>query len=127
MQIKTTWNKLFVPPHNLTLQQTPDKNMRHYERLHINKIWCEDSSFGPRLTNYDDKKHHIHTITLIGDVSRFITGIDIFYNDNLINLISVMKSTVTKYASLTRTNRWNCLSQELAPRSRVGSDALPSH
>lgn len=29
--------------------------------------------------------------------SRFITGIDVFYNDNFINLMSVMKSAVSKY------------------------------
>ena len=33
------------------------------------------------------------TISLIDDASRFITGIDVFYNDNFINLMSV-----TKYA-----------------------------
>ena len=49
------------------------------------------------LTDADGKKHRIYIIALIDDASRFITGIDVFYNDNFINLMSVMKSAVSKY------------------------------
>ena len=79
------------------LRQTPNKDMRRYERPHINEVWCGDSSVGPRLTDSDGKKHRIYIIALIDDASRFITGIDVFYNDNFINLMSVMKSAVSKY------------------------------
>ena len=51
----------------------------------------------PHLTDADGKKHRIYIIALIDDASRFITGIDVFYNDNFINLMSVMKSAVSKY------------------------------
>ena len=34
---------------------------------------------------------------LIDDASRFIVGIDIFFNYNFINLMSVIKSAVVKY------------------------------
>ena len=71
--------------------------MRRYERPHINEVWCGDSSVGPRLTDKDGKKHRIYIIALIDDASRFITGVDIFYNDNFVNLMSVMKSAVSKY------------------------------
>lgn len=71
--------------------------MRRYERPHINEVWCGDSSVGPHLTDADGKKHRIYIIALIDDASRFITGIDVFYNDNFINLMSVMKSAVSKY------------------------------
>lgn len=77
--------------------QTPNKDMRRYERPHINEVWCGDSSIGPRLTDADGKKHRIYIIALIDDASRFITGIDVFYHDNFINLMSVMRSAVTKY------------------------------
>ena len=36
-------------------------------------------------------------IALIDDASRFIVSIDVFFNDNFINLMSVMKSAVAKY------------------------------
>ena len=71
--------------------------MRRYERPHINEVWCGDSSVGPRFTDKDGKKHRIYIIALIDDASRFITGVDIFYNDNFVNLMSVMKSAVSKY------------------------------
>ena len=79
------------------LRQTPNKDMRRYERPHINEVWCGDSSVGPRLTDKSGKKHRVYIIALIDDASRFITGIDVFYNDNFINLLSVMKSAVAKY------------------------------
>lgn len=79
------------------LRQTPNRDMRRYERLHINEVWCGDSSVGPRFTDADGKKHRIYIIALIDDASRFITGIDIFYNDTFVNLMSVMKSAVSKY------------------------------
>ena len=79
------------------LRQTPNRDMRRYERPHLNEVWCGDSSVGPRLTDNDGKKHRIYIIALIDDASRFITGVDIFYNDNFVNLMSVMKSAVSKY------------------------------
>ena len=79
------------------LRQTPNRDMRRYERPHINEVWCGDSSVEPRLTDTEGKKHRIYIIALIDDASRFITGIDVFYNDNFVNLMSVMKSAVSKY------------------------------
>lgn len=79
------------------LRQTPNRDMRRYERPHINEVWCGDSSVGPRLTDKDGKKHRVYIIALLDDASRFIVGIDVFYNDNFINLMSVLKSAVSKY------------------------------
>lgn len=79
------------------LRQTPNRDMRRYERPHINEVWCGDSSVGPRLTDKEGKKHRVYVIALLDDASRFIVGIDVFYNDNFINLMSVMKSAVAKY------------------------------
>lgn len=75
------------------------QDMRRYERVHINKVWCGNFSVGPYLKTDDGKKHKFYIITLIDDTSRFITGIDIFFNDNVVNLMSVMKSVVAKYGS----------------------------
>ena len=81
----------------LELKTTNNQDMRLYERPHINEVWCGDSSVGPYLKTPDGKKHKLYIIALIDDASRFITGIDIFYNDNFVNLMSVMKSAVAKY------------------------------
>ena len=81
----------------LQMKTTTNQDMRRYERPHINEVWCGDSSVGPYLKTEDGKKHKVYIIALIDDASRFIVGIDIFFNDNFINLMSVMKSAVAKY------------------------------
>lgn len=81
---------------NLKHQYTTNKDMRRYERAHINEAWYGDSSVGPYL-KINGKKKRIWIIALIDDASRFIVGIDIFLNDNFINLMSVLKSAMTKF------------------------------
>ena len=81
----------------LQMKTTVKQDMRRYERPHINEVWCGDSSVGPYLKTLDGKKHRIYVIALIDDASRFIVGIDVFFNDNFINLMSVMKSAVARY------------------------------
>ena len=76
---------------------TNNQDMRRYERPHINEVWCGDSSVGPYLETPDGKKHRVYVIALIDDASRFIVGIDVFFNDNYVNLMSVIRSAVSKY------------------------------
>ncbi len=87
----------FINQMMLTERLTNNQDMRRYERPHINEVWCGDSSVGPYLKTDDGKKHRVYVIALIDDASRFITGIDVFYNDTFVNLMSVMKSAVSKY------------------------------
>ena len=84
---------------NLALKEkmTNNKDMRRYERPHVNEVWCGDSSVGPYLKTQDGKKHKVYVIALIDDASRYIVGIDVFFNDNFVNLMSVMKSAVAKF------------------------------
>ena len=77
--------------------QSPNKDMRRYERPHINEVWCGDSSVGPRLKGTDGQKQRVYIIALIDDASRFIIGADLFFQDNFVNLMSVMRSAVAKY------------------------------
>lgn len=83
----------------LVLQErlTNNQDMRRYERPHINEVWCGDSSAGPYLKTGDRKKHRVYVIALIDDASRFILAADVFFNDTFVNLMSVMKSAVSKY------------------------------
>ncbi len=87
----------FVNVISIQLKTTTNQDMRRYERPHINEVWCGDSSVGPYLTTPDGKKHKVYIIALIDDASRFIVGIDVFFNDNFLNLMSVLKSAVAKY------------------------------
>lgn len=86
----------FVNHLNLESKYTSNKDMRRYQRAHINEVWCGDSSVGPYLKE-DGKKKRIYIIALIDDASRFITGVDVFFHDNYVNLMSVMKSAVIRF------------------------------
>jgi transposase-like protein len=72
------------------------KDMRRYEKEHINELWCGDSSVGPYI-KIDGKKIKTYMIALIDDASRMIVGIKLFENDNFVNLMSVIKSAISKY------------------------------
>lgn len=72
-------------------------DIRRYEREHVNEVWCGDTSAGPYIRTDDGKRHRVYMIALIDDASRFIVGIDVFFNDNFVNLMSVLKSAVLKY------------------------------
>ena len=87
----------FINQMMLQEQLTTNQDMRRYERPHINEVWCGDSSVGPYLKTGDGKKHRVYVIALIDDASRFITGIDVFFHDTFANLMSVMKSAISKY------------------------------
>lgn len=78
--------------HNYKVQ----KDRRRYEKEHINELWCGDSSTGPYII-VDGKKVKTFMIALIDDASRMIVGIKIFENDNFVNLMSVIKSAISKY------------------------------
>ena len=94
----------FINQMELIEQLTNNQDMRRYERPHINEVWCGDSSVGPWLKTEDGKKHRVYVIALIDDASRFITGIDVFFNDNFVNLMSVIKSAVSKFGRPARFN-----------------------
>ena len=76
---------------------TSIRDMRRYERPHINEVWCGDSSAGPKLYCHDGRKRRVYIIALIDDASRMVTGIDVFFHDNFVSLLSVLKSAVAKY------------------------------
>ena len=79
-----------------TEETLPGKEMLRYELKHINEVWYGDSSVGPYLKD-GKKKTKTWIIALIDDASRMIVGIDIFTNDNYVNLLSVIRSAVIRY------------------------------
>lgn len=87
----------FINQLSIEQKLTNNQDMRRYERPHINEVWCGDSSAGPWLKTPDGKKHRVFIIALIDDASRFILAADVFFNDNFVNLMSVIKSAVSRY------------------------------
>lgn len=86
----------FVKQLQLEQKMTNNRDMRRYERAHINEVWCGDSSVGPRLTDADGLKRRVYVIALIDDASRYIVAADVFFNDNFVNLMSVLRSAVSR-------------------------------
>lgn len=78
------------------LQSIPEKERRRYERAHVNEVWCADTSYGPFLST-EKGKQRVYVIALLDDASRFVLGVNIFFNDNFCNFMSVCKSAVSKY------------------------------
>ena len=87
----------FINRMSLREQLTNNQDLRRYERPHINEVWCGDSSVGPYLRTGDGKKHKVYVMALIDDASRFIVGADVFFHDTFLNLMSVIRSAVSKY------------------------------
>jgi transposase InsO family protein len=83
---------------------TNNQDMRRYERARANEVWCGDSGVGPYLKTEDGRKHKVYVVALIDDASRHIVGVDVFFNDNFANLMSVMKSAVAKFGVLKLFN-----------------------
>lgn len=75
---------------------TVKKDMRRYERAHINEVWYGDTMYGPWLTDSDGKRR-VYFIALIDDKSRFIVAADLFFHDNYENLMTVIRSAVSKF------------------------------
>ena len=78
------------------LQRIQEKERRRYERAHVNEVWCADTSYGPFLST-EKGKQRVYIIALLDDASRFVLGVNIFFNDNFCNFMSVCKSAVSKY------------------------------
>lgn len=70
--------------------------MKRYEASHINEIWCCDTTYSFKI-NVGEEKKRMYIIGIIDDASRLIAGIDVFFNDNYVNFMSVLKQAVTKY------------------------------
>ena len=74
----------------------PKKEFRRFEKEFCNELWYGDTCHGPYI-QVNGKNTRAYIIALLDDASRMIVGFDVFFTDNFINLMSVMKSAVTKH------------------------------
>ena len=75
---------------------TCQKDMRRYERPHINEVWYGDTCYGPWMSTPEGKKR-VYFMALIDDASRYIVAADLFFNDNFQNLMSLIRSAVSRH------------------------------
>lgn len=95
-QVSESTIERFVRHLKVEAEMTDNKDMRRYERPHINEVWYGDTCYGPYLDT-DEGKKRVYFIALIDDASRFIVAANIFFNDNFENLMVVIKSAVSKF------------------------------
>lgn len=86
----------FIKENNLKASQLSPQEIKAFEMESSNDCWQADSSTGPRIT-IDGIKVTTYMIAIIDDASRLITHIEIFKNDNSLNVQKVFKKAVTKY------------------------------
>ena len=72
------------------------KEYKRYEVEHINDVWCCDTSYSFKLTVNGEKKR-TYIIAIIDDASRCIVGINVFFEDNKVNFMSVLKDAIKKF------------------------------
>ena len=95
-QVSVSTVERFVRSVRRTSDAAPGKEMRRYERPHINEVWYGDTCFGPYLSAAEGKKR-VYFMALIDDASRFIVAADVFFNDNFENLMALIRSAVLKH------------------------------
>ena len=85
----------FINQLALDAKYTTNKDRRRFEHENVNDCWYIDTTVAvyPKI---DGKKQKTYIIACMCDFSRYITYADIFFADNFINVMSVMKSAVMR-------------------------------
>lgn len=86
----------YIKKNNLKSSQISNIERRMFEMEYVNDCWQSDTSDGPYIT-IDGIKKRAKLIMFIDDKSRMITGFDFFFNDNAINMQTVLKKAVKTY------------------------------
>lgn len=86
----------YIKDNNLKASQLVSSDTKAFEMETANDCWQADSSVGPTL-KIDGISYKTYMIAIIDDASRLLTHIEIFLNDNAINVQKVLKKAVLKY------------------------------
>ena len=86
----------YIRDNNLKPTQLGASEVKAFEMEYANDCWQADSSVGPRI-KIDGVSHKTYMISIIDDASRMITHIEIFLNDNALNVQKVLRKAVAKY------------------------------
>jgi len=86
----------YIRDNNLKPSQLVASEIKAFEMECANDCWQADSSVGPTI-KIDGTSHKTYMISIIDDASRLITHIQIFLNDNAINVQKVLRRAIAKY------------------------------
>lgn len=85
----------FLKKNKMNLKKAQE-DMRAFEMSHVNELWQIDTSHGPFLTIGDTKKK-TYIVAIVDDATRFVVGIDIYYEDNALNVQQTLKKAINTY------------------------------
>ena len=80
----------------LKSSSTVSRDMRAFVHEFSNDCWQSDTSYGPYL-KIGSEKVRTYLIVTIDDHSRLVTSAKFFFNDNAINMQSVLKTGIKTY------------------------------
>lgn len=73
------------------------KERRAFEAPCPGELWMADTKYYPVLEEQDGKKRRACMMVIIDDCSRMIMGAELFYNDNAVNFLALLKRAVQTY------------------------------
>lgn len=79
------------------LKQSTIEDMRAFEMKNSNDLWQLDTTYCSKMKDVDGKMKTTYLIMIIDDHSRQIVGYGFFFEDNGVNVQSVIKSAISKY------------------------------
>ena len=107
----------FVKKHDLKSARNPSmKDRKAFEEDAFGKMWQADTCYLPYITE-DGQRRRVYCIMIIDDLSRFLVGGGLFYNDNAYNFQKVLKAAVAAHgipAKLYVDNGCSYVSEQLS-------------
>ncbi len=85
----------FISNNNLKAKQLDPVERRAFEMANPNDCWQSDVSVGPYLY-IDGKKKKTYLVMFLDDCSRLVIHGEFYFEENLINLESVLKKAIAK-------------------------------
>lgn len=86
----------YIRDNNLKRNQLQPVDRKAFEMEFANDCWQSDTSHGPVIA-VNGQKRQTYLMVFIDDASRFILHGEFFFNDNAINLQSVLKKSISTY------------------------------
>ena len=91
----STFTRTIKKLRTLSPQQIKEE-MRRYEVADVNALWACDTTYS--FSVFDNgTKRRMFIVAIIDDKSRLIVGCDVFFNDNYINFMKVLKDACSRY------------------------------
>lgn len=73
------------------------KDRKAYEAPYPGAFWLADTKYYPRMVDEFGRERRCYMIAIIDDFSRMVMGAELFYADNAVNYLKVLKDAIATY------------------------------